>query len=110
MAAVKGPRLGGECHNHAMPLVGDAGSALGRRIVGILHGRRLAGDKVVFSVVDRAGIGIGEPQISPASGAAIERERRTVVVAGGGALEFVDGAQLGDGPSQRIDARRPGTG
>jgi len=86
MAAVKGPRLGGECHDHAMALVGHAGPALGSGTLGILHGRGLAGDKGVLSVVDRAGIGTGEPQISPASDAAIERERHAVVVAGGGAL------------------------
>ena len=32
-----------------------------------------------------------------------------VVEAGGGALKYVDGAELGDGAAKRIDAGRKGT-
>src|ERR1017187_6314543 len=101
-------RFGEEGDDQALALVGDAGSAFGRRDVGILDGGRLSGDEGVLAVVDGVRVGVGEAQVGSAGDAAIDGERGSVVIAGGGALEFVDGAELRDGAAQRVDAGRPG--
>jgi hypothetical protein len=56
------------------------------------------------------GVGVREAQISAASHAAVDGESGAVIETGGGTLELVDGAELRDGPAQRIDARRKGAG
>ena len=110
MAAVEGAGLGGEGGDQAMALVGGAGATFGGRVVGVLDGCGLAGYEGVLAVVDGVGEGVGEAEVSSASYAAIDGERGAVVDAGGGALELVNGAELRDGPAQRIDARREGAG
>ena len=107
---MEGTGLGGEGRDQALALVGDAGSALGAGIIGILHGGGLAGDQGVLAIVDGVSIGVGEAKIGSAGDAAIDGESGSVVVAGGGALEFIDGAELGDRASERIDAGRQGAG
>ncbi len=108
--AVEGPRLHRERGDEAVALVSDAGATLGVGIVGILHGRGFAGDQRVLAVVDGVGVGVGEAEIGAAGHAAVDGESCAVVDAGGGALKFVDRAQLGDGASQRIDAGRERAG
>ena len=108
LAAMKRVGLGGDGGDQALALIGDARSALGTGVVGILDGRGLVGDQGVLAIVDGMGIGVREAEISSAGDAAIDGERGSVVVAGGGALEFVDGAELRDGAAERVDARREG--
>ena len=103
-------RLGGEGGDQAVALVGDAGSALGAGDVGILHGGGLSGDQGVLTIVNGVGVGEGDAQVGAAGHAAIDRERGSVVITGRRALEFVDGSELRDGPSERIDARRKWAG
>src|SRR5216684_3790447 len=102
-------RLGGESRDPAMPLVGDTGASLSAGKIGILHRSGLTGNQGVLSVVDGMGIGVGQAQVNSASHAAIHGERGPVVETGGRALEFVNGSELGDGPSQGIDAGWKGT-
>src|SRR5579864_5779181 len=90
-----------------MALVGYAWPPLGTRRVRVLHRGRLPGNKRVLAVVDCVRVGVSQPQVDTASHAAIQRERSSGVVAGRRALEFVDGAELRDRASQRIDAGRP---
>ena len=67
--------------NEAVTLVGDARSALGVRIVGVLDGRGLAGDECVLAVVNGMGKGIGKTEISSVGNAAIDGERASVIEA-----------------------------
>ena len=106
---MKRMRLGGEGNNQTLPLVGDARFAFGAGCVGVLHGGGLSRDEGVLLVVDGMGVGVREPQIRSSGNAAIDGEHGSVVVAGGRALEFVDGAQLRDRTPKRIDARWPRT-
>ena len=73
VAAMEKMRLDGEGGDQALALVGDAGSALSARHVGILNGRRLSGDESVLAVVDGTGVCIRKPQIRSAGDAAIDR-------------------------------------
>jgi len=107
---VEGTRLGGESGDEAVALVGDAGAAFGIGLVGVLHRGRFAGDEGVLAIVDGVGVGVGEAEIGSTGHAAVDGESCAVVNAGGGALKFVDGAELGDGASERIDAGRERTG
>ena len=104
--AMKRVRLGGKGRDQSLALICDAGSALGVGNVRILHRGGLPGHESVLAIVDGVSIGVGQSQIRSARDAAIDRERRSVVIARSRALEFVDRAQLRDRPSQRIDARR----
>lgn len=106
VSPVKGTRLGGESGDEAVALVGDAGAALGIGLVGILKGGGFAGDEGVLTIVDGMGVGVGEAEIGSAGHAAVDRNSCAVVEAGGGALEFIDFAELGDGAAEWIDAGR----
>jgi len=110
LAAVKGTRLGGKSGDEALALVGDAGTALGVGLVGILDGGGCAGDESVLTIVDGVSVGVREAQISSTSHAAVDGESGAIVEAGGGTLELVDGAELRDGAAERIDARWKGAG
>ena len=110
VSAMEGTRLGGEGCHQSMALVGDTGSALAGRVIGILNCGGRAGDKGVLAVIDGVSVGVRQAQISAASHAAVDGDGCPVVDAGGSALEFVDGAELGDGASQRIDTGREGAG
>ena len=105
VAAMEEAWLGGEGGNKAVALVGDAGSALSIRLVGVLDCGGFASDESVLTVVDGVGVGIGKTEVRSVRHAAVDGESRAVVDAGGGALEFVNFAELGDGTSERIDAR-----
>ena len=110
VSAMEGTRLGGEGGDEAAALVGDARSSLGVGCIGILHCGRLAGDEGVLTIIDGAGIGVSEAEISATGHAAVDGKSCPVVDAGGGALEFVDGAELRDGATKRIDAGWKWTG
>jgi len=97
--AVEGTRFDGKSGHEALALVGDAGSALTIGVVGILHRGGRAGDEGVLTVVDGAGVGVGETEICAARHPAVHGEGCAVVDAASGALEFIDSAELGDGPS-----------
>lgn len=105
---MEGAGLGGKGGDKAMALVGGAGATFAGGVVGVLNGGGLAGYEGVLAVVDGVSEGVGETDIGSPSYAAIDGERGAVVDAGGGALEFVDGAELRDGSAQRINARREG--
>ena len=107
MSAVERARLRRNSSDQALALVGRAGPALGAGIIGILNRGGLSCDQGVLPVIDGMGIGIGKTQVASASYAAIDGEGCAVVVAAGGALEFVDGAELRDRSSERINTRRP---
>ena len=49
------------------------------------------------TIVDGMGVGVGEAEIGSAGHAAVDGNSCAVVEAGGGALEFIDFAELGDG-------------
>jgi hypothetical protein len=104
--AVEETRLGREGSDEAAALVGDTRSALGVGCIGILDGSGLAGDEGILAIVDGTGIGVGEAEIGAAGHAAVDGKSCAVVDAGGGALEFVDGAELCDGSAEGIDAGR----
>src|ERR1700722_204978 len=110
LAAVKGTRVRGKSGDEALALVGDAGTALGVGLVGILDSGGSAGDESILTIVDGVSVGVREAEISSASHAPVDGESCAVVDAGGGALELVDGAELRDGAAERIDARRKRAG
>ena len=110
VAAMKRVRCSGECCDETLALVSYAGSALGAGHVRILDGGRLPGDESILAVIDGMSVGVRESKVRAASYSPVQGERSSVVIAGGGALEFVDGAELRDGTSERIDAGREGAG
>src|SRR6202040_2067893 len=63
VAAMKRMGLGGDGSDQALALVGDAGSAFGARVVGILDGGGLAGDQCILAVVDGVGVCIRKAKI-----------------------------------------------
>jgi len=89
---VKWARLGGKSDDQAIALIGDAGSAFSRGVVGILHGRGRACDQRILAVVDGMGVSVGESKIGSARNPAIDGERSAVVDARCGALKNIDGA------------------
>ena len=96
---MKGARLERDGSHEPTALVGDAGPTFGVGLVGILHGGGFACDERVLTVVNRARVGVGKAQISASGHAAVDGDSCSVIHAGGGALKFVDGAELRDGPS-----------
>lgn len=80
------------------------------RCVGVLQSGRLSRHEGILAVVDGVSIAVGEAPIRSASDAAIDRECGPVVIARGGALEFVDGSELRDRACKGFNARRPRTG
>src|SRR5262249_12857853 len=94
VAAMEQSRLGRERGNQSMALVGDAWSPLGAWDVRVLHGGGLPRDESVLAIVDRVRVSVGKAHVNAARHAAIQRKRSSRVVAGSGALEFVDGAEL----------------
>src|SRR5215469_10214930 len=83
----------GKREDKAMALVGDARTALGTRVIGVLDGCWLAGNKSILPIIDGAGIGARKPEIRTVRNAAIHRQRSSAVIAGSGALKFIDSAQ-----------------
>src|SRR6202044_3333846 len=77
---------------------------------GVLAGGGRSGDQGVLTVVDRVGISVRETEIGAVGHAAIDGESCAIIDARGGALEFVDRAELGDGASEGIDTGRKRTG
>jgi hypothetical protein len=110
LATMERMGFGGDGDDQALALIGGAGSALGAGGARILDGGGLAGDQGVLAIVDGVSVGVGEVEIGSTGDAAIDGERGSVVIAGGGALEFVDGPELRDGAAERIDAGREGAG
>ena len=79
LSAMKGAGLEGEGGDEAAALVGNAGTAFGIRLVGILDGGGRAGDEGVLTVVDGARVGVGEAEISTAGHAAVDGDGCAVV-------------------------------
>jgi hypothetical protein len=73
MTTVEKAWFGGTRENKTMALVGDAGTALGTWVIGVLDGCWLAGYKSVLPIVDGAGIGVREPKISTVRDATVHR-------------------------------------
>src|ERR1700739_2214004 len=97
-------RLDGNGCYEALALIGRAGSALGAGVIGILNRGRLTSDQGILAVINGLGISISKAQVTSARDPAIDGKGCAVVVAGRGALEFVDGSELRDRPSERVDA------
>src|SRR5215475_13256567 len=106
---MKRTRFGRKCNYQTIALIGNAGATLGGGIVRILHRCGLASYERVLAIVKGAGVCVGQAEVSSARNAPVEGECRSVVVARGCTLEFINRPELRDRAAQRIDARRPGT-
>src|SRR5215470_13805493 len=87
-----------------MTLIGSARAALGRGGVTVLHGGGAASDECILTIVVGTREGVGHAEVEAVRHAAVQRDSKPVIDAGGCAVEFVDRAELRDRPSERVNA------